>query len=502
MQTRAVTLFFGVLVLLSAARAGAAEPACFPERSTHGWTSLEDAHGHPLGYLGEGEVVRVLDDQVGAGQRSADVQIDGALSFHARLPRHNLRLFVAHDVPIGSPGAWWTAGTRLRVISGDRRRANVELAGSSRVHVTIDCAHLTAHRAPAWNPGCCSETTQTFPSPGPTVWWEDERSVDVDLGPEMKTQPLTYRVGTLLDRRGDEVLLEIFSPRGAIRVQRWVSARGMHEEPHDWGTVGYADHGVIERGWEGLPGGVLPHPVGVRAEPGEPAFASLPAGTRIRVTDVQGGRAQIRASWPERVDEDHGLHLFGWASVMDLPPFPDWRDRRFAIEGHVRIDAGGTSPPLSGISLFADDGTGPRRVSLGADGGFRFVLPSDKETAQDAKPTGTRAVRLEARDARGEWLGLVAEGRAFPGGGGDVIVSLSPAVEVSGRLETELGKPIAHRRIAVGSTRALPSAVTGSDGSFRLRVPPGEQPLCIDRGDACDWVTAQRPLHDVTLHIH
>ena len=51
------------------------------------------------------------------------------------------------------------------------------------------------------------------------------------------------------------------------------------------------------------------------------------------------------------------------------------------------------------------------------------------------------------------------------------------------------------------SAPALPSAVTGADGSFRLLIPPGEHAICLGIDQRCDWVKSDQALHDAVLKV-
>jgi hypothetical protein len=397
--------------------ARAAAPACFPERTVSESVALRDDHLKVFGSLQGRQVVRVRDEPAAEGGKWSDVEIAQPVAVNGRTERRRLVVFARAEIEAQPGLAWLMAGAPLVILSGDDKRARVEVATLGEKPqlpaVEVPCALLRGTEPPDIGGPLHRDGGRGAGSRA--VGWMGTRQLQSDAGE--KSLPLPGGVLVTDGRRSESILLKQDGGRALVEVvdhynwtrhRGWTPRDGLSPRP----KVRHATCSCTpEAGWQAMtlppePRAKLAEAVALRsADDGRP-IVTLPAGESVIALSVLDGRALV--AWAGRTGGGVGPVpqpvLYGRVPTTAIAPLSASAVNAI-VEGSIRRveDSERTGPII--VKAEWRDGYLPLGTQAypAPDGSFRLVAPVNRgsltvwiETPQGDVLSPRENVRLQA----------------------------------------------------------------------------------------------------------
>lgn len=484
-----------------ASGARAARPACFPERTVMFAAEVRDEQGRVLGGVRAGQVVRLLDDNLGRGRAEALIEVQAPARLRGFVPLIKLHVFLRRDQELDPGWVWRLAETPVRIVGRAGQAVLVTWTeghghDSSYPPQKTSCRDLTGKPPGKLDISGCSgawPNIERKPA-GERAHLDDD--VQVLRGPENQHIRNGGLAG-LIRTNGDEALVEVidaawfFEPQ---RIRAWVDRKAVTLGPPT--SMSATGHGCCE-GWlrgfgVGQPGAALTQDVDLRVEPSAAPFVRVPKGSRFRILDRgEGQMRRIVFMWPGWDSDTYQAEVAGWAPVAVLPPVEKPRWQR-AVFGRLRVADGRQPADFTGyhVGMFDSHERVHVEGKVAPDGRFEIWVPSPKGMDPSRLVGLWGAERVDAASPDGVLAG--AE-RATPllGGDEDVTVTLHPSVKIAGRLKNTAGAWLPGERVEVAAAGYGTAAATTTDaqGRFAFNVAPGRYLVVSEHPDVSEWVT-------------
>jgi hypothetical protein len=487
-----VTCGLGLIGLASPA--GAVPPLCFPERSVLYRADVLDEQGNRLGVLRAGQVVRVLDDAIGAQERMARVEVDAPVRLRGLVERKTLRVFLKQDTAVEPDWVWRLADTPVRITAATAQGVRViwvsgDDGGASALGPQeVACAELIGTPPARSEPDICHGLLQATPSPAGEPIRLDGPNVPVLSGPKHIKTIDSHKVG-LLRRAGKRALIEAIEigvHHEPLRIRAFIAQHSILDprSTRGWASGGCCCEALVQGSKVGQRGAVLSRDVDLRFAPSAAPFVRVPTGLRFRVLGpVERGMRKIAFRWPTWADALFRFGLEGWAeaselpTVADSPPLP-MLFGRLEVEGAAARDLAGT---LVSIADPWDHKGPPLDTRADHDGRFRFRIENRKGFPKSPEELAEFhfGTQVYARTADGALAGLTVA-TVLPGGDEEATLVLRPAATIAARVKNQVGAWLpggAVYALTHDFFRVALWAQADREGRVALPVPPGKYTL-------------------------